>query len=147
MPQGEGREMPEGMENFDPSQFEGSMPQGEGREMPEGMEDFDPSQFEGMTPPEDMTMPEDGEMPEFDGENGGMRPGFGGFSEDMETTDVDIADAHISIETDGVKASGTLEDIQAGTFVTVTLNSKGEATYVLVSSQSFFGGQNTEQAG
>ena len=118
----------------------GDFAEGERPEMPEGMEDFDPSQFEGMTPPEDMTMPENGKMPEFDGENGGMRPGFGGFGENMETTDVDIADAHISIEIDGGKASGTMEDIQAGTFVTVTLNSKGEATYVLVSSQSFLGG-------
>lgn len=85
-------------------------------------------------------MPENGEMPDFGGENGGMRPGFGNFSEDMETTDVDIANAHISVEIDGGKASGSMDDIKAGTFVTITMNGKGEVTNVLVSAQSGFGG-------
>ena len=91
--------------------------------------------------PEGMTMPENGEMPDFSGENGGMRPGFGNFSEDMETTDVDIANAHISVEIDGGKASGSMDDIKEGTFVTITMNGKGEVTNVLVSAQSGFGGR------
>ena len=95
---------------------------------------------EGMTPPEGMTMPADGQMPDFDGEKGGTGPGFGNFGEDMETKDMDIADAHISVEIDGGKASGTMDDIKPGTFVTITMNGKGEVTNVLVSSQSFFGG-------
>ena len=79
-------------------------------------------------------------MPDFDGEKGGTGPGFGNFGEDMETKDMDIADAHISVEIDGGKASGTMDDIKPGTFVTITMNGKGEVTNVLVSSQSFFGG-------
>ena len=59
----------------------------------------------------------------------------------METTDVDIANAHISVEIDGGKASGSMNDIKAGTFVTITMNGKGEATYVLVSSMEGFGGR------
>lgn len=152
---GERPEMPEGMENFqgfDPESFDpeafggsfsagGSFPQwGEG-EMPEGM-----------TPPENGEMPEfdfeSGEMPEFDFENGEM-PSFGGgmgrdfsaLAEDAETTQIDIADAHISIEIDGGKASGSLSDIQEGSFVTVTVNADGKVTYVLVSSASGRGGR------
>ena len=139
--EGERPEMPDGAEGFDPGQFEGTLPEGESfpqwgegemPEMPEGME-----LPEGMTPPEGM--PENGEMPDFAG-MGDMGSGFGNFGEDMETKDVDIANAHISVEIDGGKASGSMDDIKAGTFVTVTLNGKGEATYVLVSAQSFFGG-------
>lgn len=138
---GERPEMPEGMEGFggfDPGQFDGTLPEGEtipqwgGGEMPE--------MPEGMEAPEGMTMPEGGEMPDFRGENGGMSPGFGNFGEDMETRDIDIGNAHISVEIDGGKASGSMDDIQAGTFVTITMNSKGEVTYVLVSAQSFSGG-------
>ena len=138
---GERPEMPEGMEgfqgfeNFDPEDFAGSLPEGEtmpqwdGGEMPGGM-----------TPPEGMTMPESGEMPDFSGEMAEGMPGFGNLGENMETKAVDIAEAHISVEIDGGKASGSMEDIRAGTFVTITLNSKGEASYVLVSSQAAFGG-------
>ena len=136
--QGEQPEMPEGMDGFggfDPGSFDGTMPEGE--TFPQWSEGEMP---EGMEPPEGMTMPENGEMPDFGGENGGMMPGFGNFTEDMETKTVDIGNAHISVEIDGGKASGSMDDIQAGTFVTVTVNSKGEATYVLVSSQSFAGG-------
>ena len=139
---------PESFEGFDPENFEGSIPEGENfpqrgdGEMPGGM-----TPPEGMELPEGMTMPENGQMPGFDGEDGAMGFNFGNFSEDMETKDIDIADAHISVEIDGGKASGSMEDIRAGTFVTVTLNRKGEATYVLVSSQSFFGGRNMGQAG
>ena len=136
--EGERPEMPDGVEGFDPGQFEGTLPEGEtfpqwgAGEMPEM-----PGEMEL---PEGMTIPENGEMPDFGGEMVGMGPGFGNFGEDMETKNVDIADAHISVEIDGGKASGSMDDIKAGTFVTITLNSKGEATYVLVSAQSFFGG-------
>ena len=77
-------------------------------------------------------------MPDFGG-MGGMGSGFGNLGEDVETTQINIADAHISVEIDGGKASGSMDDIKAGTFVTVTVNGKGLATYVLVPSQSFFG--------
>lgn len=36
--------------------------------------------------------------------------------------------------------TGSMDDIKAGTFVTITVNGKGKVTNVLVSSQSFFGG-------
>ena len=133
---GERPEMPEGMEGFNPDAFNGPLPEGEMPELPEGME-----------PPEGMTMPEDGRMPDFGGENGGMGPGFGNFGEDMDITDVDIANAHISVEIDGGKASGSMDDIKAGTFVTITMNGKGEVTNVLVSSQSFFGGRDMRVPG
>ena len=141
---GERPEMPEGMEgfrgfgDFNPEDFEGAAP--EGGNFPQWGEGEMSEMPEGMEPPEGMTMPESGEMPDFGGENGGMMPGFGNFTEDMETKTVDIGNAHISVEIDGGKASGSMEDIKAGTFVTVTMNGKGEATYVLVSSQSFAGG-------
>ena len=134
---GERPEMPEGMEgfqgfgDFNPENFEGTFPEGDNfpqwgdGEMPEGM-----------TPPEGMTMPENGEMPDF-GSMGGM--GFGNFDSDAETKNVDIGDAHISVEIDGGKASGSISDIEAGTFVTITMNGKGEVTNVLVSSRSSFG--------
>ena len=135
--EGERPEMPEGMEGFEPGAFDGTLPEGE--TFPQWGEGEMPQMPEGMTPPESMPMPENGEMPDFDGEGGGMRPGFGNFGEDMETTDVDLADAHISVEIDGGKASGSMDDIQAGTFVTITMNGKGEVTNVLVSSMSGFG--------
>ena len=136
---GEMPQMPEGMEGFEgfgsfnPENFDGTFPEGGdfsqwgSGEMPEGME-----------PPEGMTMPENGEMPNFGG-MGGM--GFGNFDSDAETKNVDIGDAHISVEIDGGKATGSMDDIKAGTFVTITMNSKGEVTNVLVSSQSFSGGR------
>ena len=142
--EGERPQMPEGMEGFqgfgdwDPEDFEGTMP--EGGNFPQWGEGEMPEMPEGMTPPEGMTMPEDGQMPDFGGKNGGMRPGFGNFGEDTETKDVDIANAHISVEIDGGKASGSMDDIKAGTFVTITMNGKGEVTNVLVSSMSGFGG-------
>ena len=139
---GERPEMPEGMEGFDgfdPDAFNGTLPEGE--TYPQWGADEMPEMPEGMKPPEGMTMPEDGRMPDFGGENGGMGPGFGNFGEDMETTDVDIANAHISVEIDGGKASGSMDDIKAGTFVTITMNGKGEVTNVLVSSMSSFGGR------
>ena len=131
---------------------------GERPDMSEGMGDFqgfgqfDPDDFEGNFPeegnfpqwgngemPEDFTMPEDGSIPNF-GEgmpnfagNGGIGADFENFASDVETKNVDIGNAHISVEIDGGKASGSMDDIKAGTFVTITLNGKGEATYVLVS--------------
>ena len=135
---GERPKMPEGMEgfqgfgDFNPEDFEGTFPEGDNfpqwgdGEMPEGM-----------TPPEGMTMPENGEMPDF-GSMGGMD--FGNFDSDAETKNVDIGDAHISVEIDGGKASGSMDDIKTGTFVTITMSGKGEVTNVLVSSQSSIGG-------
>ena len=137
-PGGENGEMPtrpEGMENFP---------------RPEGMEDFGPEKMEGFDPekmedfnfedfdPEDM--PEgfgpggigEGEPPEKAAE--GERPELG------EATTIDVADAHISVEIEGGKESGSMENIVPGTFITVTLSSKGEATYVLVSQPMGFGG-------
>lgn len=92
---------------------------------------------EGETMP---SMPEGGQMQKPSGENGGERPDMGSFAENMETTQIDIGDAHISVETDGVKASGTLADIKAGVFVTITMSGKGKATNVLVTTMSGFGG-------
>ena len=139
--EGERPEMPEGMEGFagfNPNEFDGTLPEGE--TFPQWGEGEMPERPDGMEPPEGMTLPENGEMPDLGGENGGMRPGFGNFGEDMETTDVDIANAHISVEIDDGKASGSMEDLVPGAFVTITMNGKGEVTNVLVSSQSFFGG-------
>lgn len=139
--EGERPEMPEGMEGFegfDPGSFDGTMPEGEN--FPQWGDGAMPEMPEGMEPPEGMTMPQNGEMPDFGGENGGMGPGFSGFGENMEITDVDISNAHISVEIEGGKASGSMSDLVPGTFVTVTVNGKGEATNVLVSSRSGFGG-------
>ena len=138
--EGERSRMPEGMEDFggfDPDEFDGTLPEGE--TFPQWGQGETPEMPEGMEPPEGMTMPESGEMPDF-GDMDGMRPGFGNFEENMEAKNVDIADAHISVEIDGGKASGSMADITPGTMVTLTMNGKGEVTYVLVSSQSFFGG-------
>ena len=141
MPSGDRTQMPEGMEGFQefggfvPGDFDGIMPQGEGYpqwgdgEMPEDM-----------TIPEGMKMPEGGQMPGFFGGGEGMMSGFGGFTSNVETQEMDIGKAHISVEIDGGKASGSMDDVKAGTFVTLTINGKGEVTYVLVSSRSFSGG-------
>ena len=140
--EGERPEMPEGMENFgdfDPESFDGTLPEGE--TFPQREDGEMPEMPEGMELPEGMTVPEDGQMPDFSGEGGGMGPGFGNFGADMETTDMDIADAHISVEIDGGKASGSMEDIAPGTFVTLTVNGKGQVTNVLVSSGFSFGGR------
>ena len=127
----------EGFGDFDPENFEGKMPDGEN--FPQWGEGEMPQMPEGMTPPEGMTKPENGEMPDFSGEMDGMRPGFGNFSSDVETKEVDIANAHISVEIENGKEAGSMDNVTPGTFVTVTMNGKGQATYVLVSSRSFFG--------
>ena len=142
--EGERPEMPEGMEGFEgfdpgsfnPEEFDGSFP--EGKDFPQRQQGEMPQMPEGMTPPQNGEMPEDGQMPSFGGGQGGR--GFENFASDMETTTVDIGDAHISIENNGIKESGSIADIQPGTFVTITLNGKGEVTYVLITSQSRFGG-------
>lgn len=141
--------VPEGMENFQgfggfgEGGFDGTMP--EGMTTPEGMGDFSGFGGEGFdgTMPEGMTMPEEGQMPDF-GDRGNMDFDPEDFASDMETKELDIGNAHISVEIDGGKASGSMQDIKAGVFVTITVNGKGEATYVLVSSQSFLGGRGTE---
>ena len=99
----------------------------EGETMPEG--GFRGQWAEGQRP----TMPEGETRP--DREN---NRGQGNF-EDMETTQIDIADAHITLEKDEGNASGTLEDLTRGSFVTVTLKD-GKATRVVVTQNSFGGG-------
>ena len=125
--------MPERPENFKPEEFDGKMPEGFNPEefdgeMPEG---FNPEEFNGEMPegfnPEDF----DGKMP---GGFGGGMFGMGENLEDVETTEYDIADAHISVEIDGGKESGSMDNITRGTMVTITLDKKGNATYVLVTS-------------
>ena len=117
--------------NFNPKDFDGEMPEGFDGEVPE---DFNPEDFDGEMPerPEDFN-PEDfeGEMPEG---FGGGRPGMGVDLEDIETTEYDIADAHISVEIDGGKEAGSMDSITRGSMVTITLDKKGNATYVLVTS-------------
>ena len=148
MPMGENGEMPtrpEGMEDFDPEKMEDFT-------RPEGMEGFDPEKMEDFNfedfDPEDMPEGFDPEnMPEGFGPGGqppeGERPGMEGFEGMGETTTLDIADAHISVEIDGGKESGSMENIVPGTMVTVTIDARGNATYVLV-NQGFggFGGIN-----
>ena len=143
-------QMPEGMDgsqgfgDFDFEDFtmpqDGERPQWGNGQMPEGM--TPPEGMDGMTIPEDMTLPEgmEGMMPGFGGGNGGAGSGFENFASEAETKELDIGDAHISVEVDGGKASGSMDDIKAGAFVTITMNGKGKVTNVLVSSQSSFGG-------
>lgn len=110
---------------------------------------------DGFTRPEgDFTRPEgDFTMPEggFDGQRPdvaqrptmpeGENPGFGNFGGDQgEATTVDLKNAHISIQDGDIKAAGSISDIKAGSFLTITLNSSGEATEVLVGSMGGFGG-------
>lgn len=151
--EGERPTMPADMEGFNPENFGGTLPKGEtfpqrgenGKfELPEGS--TMPQNGERPEMPEGMTMPQNGKRPSFDGENGGKMPGFGNFNSDAETKEVDIKDAHISLEIDGGKASGSLEDVKQGSFVTITINGKGEAINVLVSSRSGFGGMRQEKA-
>jgi hypothetical protein len=106
-------------EDFNPEDFEGSMPQ-----PPEG------AQIPNM--PEGGEMPEGEEMPDF-------ASGFSG----GESTTIDLADAHISVEIDSGKASGSMEDIVTGSLLTITINEKGKATNVVVSSLSGFNSGNS----
>ena len=123
MPEG-GFTMPEGGFNRPEGDF--TMPEG-GFTMPEG--DFTMPEGGFNRPEGDFTMPE--------GEN----PGFGNFGGNQgETTTVDLKNAHISIQDGDIKAAGSMSDIKEGSFLTITLDSKGEATEVLVGSTFSFGG-------
>ena len=117
------RKMPEGNfpEDFNPEDFKGEMPQ-----MPEGNfpEDFNPEDFKGEMP----QMPEGNFPGDFNPED------FKGNMFSQEATKYDIANAHISIEIEGGKATGSMEDIKTGSFLTITTNKKGEVTHVIVSS-------------
>ena len=134
----------EGFEDFEGFEgFDGTFPEGES--FPQWGDGETPAFPEGEMP--EMPTGEDGETMELPTDEngqmqrpGGMSPDFGDFEFEGETTQIDIANAHISVEIDGGKASGTLEDITPGSFVTITRNSKGEVTNILVSSQSGFGG-------
>ena len=119
---------PEGMGNFDPESFEGTMPEGF-----QGMMGGFPGGFNGQMP-EDFdpeSLPED-----FEGFQGGFPGGWGGEMPEGETKEIDLANAHISVEIEGGKEGGSLESLTPGSFVTVTINAKGQATYVLVSQNS-----------
>lgn len=120
----EGAEAPE---EFDPENMEGTMPSDmQGR--PEG--GTPPELEEGETRPE----MEEGEMPT--GEADGEMPDFGMRGEQGESITIDLANAHISVEIDEGKATGSMEDITVGAFLTITMNADGEATNVVVSSMS-----------
>ena len=134
--QGERPSMPEGMEDFTiPEDFDPE------KAPPEG---FDPGNFGGQMPnggdiPERPTGEGMPEMP-----NGQGMPNFdasGMFGDMGEARSIDIANARISVEIEEGKASGSMEDVKPGTFMTITLNGKGEATAVLVSENSRFGGR------
>ena len=114
---GEHPDMPQGGENFDPGSFGSNMP-----------ENFDPE-----------NMPEGFERGDFDPEN--MPEGFtdGAKLPEGETIEIDIADAHISVEVDGVREGGSLDSLRPGASVTITLDKKGKATSVIVSTMSEFG--------
>ena len=117
-------QMPGNMGNFDPESFEGTMPEGF-----EGMMGGFPGGWGGEMP-EGETRPQrgDGERPQ----------GMDGFTFEGETRQIDIAAAHISVEIEGGKEGGSLESLTPGSFVTITINAKGQATYVLVSQNSGF---------
>lgn len=135
MPEGEMPSMPEGAFK----DFDGTVPEG-------GFEGFDGTVPEGETPPK----PEDG-FEGFDGTlpEGATMPSGGRGSRDFsgEGTQVDLANAHITVEFDGGKATGSMEDVTAGAYVTVTLNSRGEATNLLVSESTGFGGRGEFDGG
>ena len=120
----EGFENGEFPDNFNPEDFKGQLPEGFNGKLPEGFENGElPEDFKGQ-------MPENGERPSISVN----------LDEDAETKTIEIGKAHISLEIEDGKASGTVEDVKVGSFVTITLNEKGEATNVLVSQSSGFGG-------
>ena len=144
--------MPEGMENFPgafPAEgFEGSFPEGmtppqwDGENMPSDFPENGEFPGVGKFPgdgefpefPEDATFPEMGQFGDF----GGMSGDFSEFVSDADTKSIDIGNAHISVEIDGGKATGSLEDLTPGSFVTITMDATGKVTNVLVSSRSGF---------
>lgn len=95
----------------------------EGATPPEGMEgammpgSFDPEKMEGNAEGQNPQRPPMGQMP--DGKMG-------------EMITLDFTNAHISIEIQNGKESGTIADLTPGMMVTVTVDGKGNATYVLV---------------
>lgn len=134
MPNFQGGEMPtlpegETMPDFGNFEgFNGQMPNFQNGEMPEGFDGQMPNFENGERP----TMPEGETRPQ----GGGRGEGFEG---NVETTTVDLKDAHITVEFDGGKATGAMEDIKQGVSVTITLTD-GIATHVLVAESSGFGG-------
>ena len=105
------------MENFNPEDLKG------GDFNPENFnrEDFNPEDIDSTE-----LVPSDKEKPNF---------------EEGESKTIDIADAHISVEIEDGKATGSMDDIKTGSFLTITMNGKGEVTNVLVSSRRGFGGR------
>lgn len=147
---GENGSRPEGFGGFDPESFnaEGFDP---GNFAPEG---FDgtfpdgtaPQRGDGERPdmPEGMTRPENGEMPAFGGENGFN---FSDALSDMETTEIDIGDAHISMEDDGAKVGAGLSDLKEGSVVTITMSGDKVTNVLITSRRSFAGGFRSGESG
>lgn len=75
----------------------------------------------------------------MDTSNMGNFQGNWGGKLQMETTAVDLANAHISIQDGDIKAAGSISDIKVGSMLTITLNGKGVATEVLVTSSGMSG--------
>jgi len=128
-------QMPGNMEGF-AGGFPGGGGDGQIPTMPEGetmpnMEDFDPKNMPDMGDFDPENMPDRGSFPE-----GMERPDMEDFAGEGETKTVDISDAHISVQRDGVKESGSISDVTVGSFVTITLDNKGKASYVLVMPMS-----------
>lgn len=134
---GNAEKMPQGEKGSKPAgDFEGfgeTVPEGGRSSMPEGER---PSRQEGAFAGSGGTLPEGETMPSVS--SGGRRDRM----ETAESSQIDLANAHITVEFDGGKASGSMEDITVGTYVTVTLNSEGQATKVVVSEASGFGGRS-----
>ena len=70
---------------------------------------------------------------------GNMFGGIGSQLEGVETTLVELANVHISLEYNGVKEGGGIDDVTVGSHTTITMNSEGEATNVVVFSMAGFG--------
>lgn len=145
----EGSQRPEGdftmPEGWQRPEGDFTMPEGDFT-MPEGMErptrpegEFDPNNFDG-------ELPEGATMPSMPAD--GSRPNWGNRDENgtqLQTTAVDLKNAHISIQDGDIKAAGSMSDIKVGSMLTITLNGSGEAIEVLVTSSGFsgnFGGGN-----
>lgn len=133
-------ELPTDQENFSSFGSEDasapSMPEGQTPpDLPEGGQM--PIQQEGEKP--------DGEMPQGEAPKNGERPQGGGREFDGETTQVDLANAKITVQFDGGKATGSMDDITEGVFLTITLNAKGEAVTAVVTEMSGFGQRGQEK--
>ena len=100
----------------------------------EGFAEFESGDFGGSMPTD---LPEGSDIPELPAD--AEVPDFDSFNAEVESTMIDLADAHITVEFDGGKATGSMEDITVGTFLTITLDGDGEATKVVVSSVRGFG--------